>query len=59
MPEIVWKGGAEDDLLRIHAQLDEIFYTVEARGIIIHALLHLRQDLAGIREKIRRLLGME
>ena len=104
MPEIVWKRGAEDDLLRIHAQLEEtrpgagdrftlkldsvldhlrrhpamapifdppmrrlvvggtgygLFYTVEARGIIMHALVHLSQDPAGIREKIRRLLGLE
>ena len=31
-----------------------LFYTVEARGIIIHALLHNRQDPDAIR---RRLLG--
>ena len=31
-----------------------LFYTVEARGIIIHAVLHNRQDPEAIR---RRLLG--
>jgi plasmid stabilization system protein ParE len=103
MPEIVWKRGAEDDLLSIHANLEEhregagdrfmrkldavlenvrhapgiapifdspmrrlvvgntgygLFYTVESRGIIIHALIHLSQNPESIRAKIRRLLGL-
>ena len=103
MPEIVWKWGAEDDLLRIFAELEErrigsgeqftlrldavlqnlrsypslapvfelpmrrlvvgntgygVFYTVEKRGIIIHALVHLSQHPESIRSKIRRLLGL-
>ncbi len=35
-----------------------VFYTSEARGIIIHALVHLSQHPEGIRAKIRRLLGL-
>jgi hypothetical protein len=35
-----------------------LFYTVEARGIIIHALLHLSQHPETIRDEIRRLLGL-
>ena len=35
-----------------------LFYTVEARGIIVHALVHLSQSPETIREKIRRLLGL-
>jgi plasmid stabilization system protein ParE len=103
MPEIIWKGGAEHDLLSIFAALEEsrpgagerftlkldavlenvrqfpqmapmyeppmrrlvvgasgygLFYTVEARGIIIHALTDLSQHPESIREKIRRLLGL-
>ena len=103
MLEVVWKGGAEQDLLRIFAELDErregagadftrkldaslqnlrgfpemapvfdppmrrlvvgnsgygLFYTVEGRGIIIHALIHLRQDPETILAKIRDLLGL-
>lgn len=103
MPELVWKRGAEDDLLSIFASLGEsrpgagerftlqldavlenlrkfpgmapmfdppmrrlvvgnsgygVFYTVEPRGIIIHALVHLSQHPESIRVKIRRLLGM-
>jgi plasmid stabilization system protein ParE len=103
MAEIIWKRGAEEDLLRIFAQLEElspgagerltvkldamlqclrlhpslapifeppmrrlvigtagygIFYTVENRGIIIHALIHLSQHPASIRERIRQLLGL-
>ena len=103
MPEIVWKRGAEEDLLRIFVELEDrregagerftvkldavlqnlrshprlapvfeppmrrlvvgstgygVFYTVENRGIIIHALTHLSQHPESIRAKIRRLLGM-
>src|SRR3954463_5156262 len=103
MLEVVWKGGAEQDLLRIFAELDErregagadftrkldaslqnlrsfpnmapmfdrpmrrlvvgnsgygLFYTVEARGIISHALIHLSQDPETILAKIRDLLGL-
>jgi len=103
MLEIVWKRGAEDDLLRIFAehealregagerftrQLDAtlerlrsqpqmapvferpmrrlvvgnlgygLFYTVEPRGIIVHALIHLSQSPEAIRERIRRSLGL-
>src|SRR5438105_801398 len=103
MPEIVWKRGAEDDLLSVHANLEEqrtgagdrftekldavlenvrqapriaplfdspmrrlvvgntgygLFYTVENRGIIVHALIHLSQNPMSIRAKIRRLLGL-
>lgn len=103
MPEIVWKGGAEEDLLRIFAALEEcrasagerfthtldatlqnlrryphmapvfeppmrrlvigntgygVFYTVENRGIIIHALVQLSQHPESIRSRIRRLLGL-
>ena len=35
-----------------------LFYTVEARGIIIHGLVHLSQHPESIRAKIRRLLGL-
>ena len=104
MPEIVWKAGAEADLLEIFAALEGsrsgagekfvlavdsvlslvkehprlapvydlsvrrllirntsfgLFYTVEARGIIIHALVHLRQGPERIRAKIRRLFELE
>lgn len=103
MPEIVWKRGAEEDLLRIFAEheglragsgeqftlkLDAVlqnlrsypslapvfelpmrrlvvgntgygvFCTVEKRGIIIHALVHLSQHPQSIRAKIRQLLGL-
>jgi len=102
MPEIIWKRGAEDDLLLVHANLEDarsglgdrfvlkldavldnvrnhpaiapiyeppmrrlvigstgygIFYTVENRGIITHALVHLSQNPENIRAKVRRLLG--
>ena len=104
MVEIVWKRGAEDDLLRIFASLEDcregtgerftraldatlqnlriypamapifegpmrrlvagnsgfgIFYTVEPRGIIVHALLHLSQSPEAIRAKIRGLLRLD
>ena len=103
MAEIVWKRGAEDDLLRIFAELEEmkegggdrftrlldgtlqnlrrhpqmapvferpmrrlvagnsgygLFYTIEPRGIIVHALLHLSQNPEAIRERIRRMLDL-
>ena len=103
MAEIVWKRGAEDDLLRIFAELEErsegggerftrlldgtlqtlrrhpqmarvferpmrrlvagnsgygLFYTVEARGIIVHARLHLSQNPEAIRERTRRMLDL-
>jgi plasmid stabilization system protein ParE len=35
-----------------------LFYTAEARGIIIHALIHLSKNPEAIREKIRRLLRL-
>jgi plasmid stabilization system protein ParE len=101
-PEIIWKQGAENDLLQIFAELEEyregagvrfvgkldftlsnlrthpemapmfeepvrrlvvgatgfgLFYSVEARGIIVHALIHLSRDPETIRERIRRLLN--
>lgn len=104
MREIIWKSGAEGDLLSVFARLEEfhagagerlthvldatlqnvrnhpeiapvfdppirrmvvartgygIFYTVEARGIIVHALIDLRQDPQRIREKVRRLLDLD
>jgi hypothetical protein len=34
-----------------------LFYSVEARGIIIHALVHLSRSPETIRERIRRLCG--
>jgi plasmid stabilization system protein ParE len=34
-----------------------LFYTVEARGIIIHAVLHVSRNPERIRDRIRRLLG--
>jgi plasmid stabilization system protein ParE len=103
MPEIVWKRGAEEDLLRIFGEMEErqsgagerftfrldavlqnlrkhphmapifeppmrrlvigntghgVFYTVEDRGIIVHALVHLSQHPESIRAKIRRSLGL-
>ena len=103
MAEIVWKRGAEEDLVRIFAELEEmkegggdrftrlldgtlqtlrrhpqmapvferpmrrlvagnsgygLFYTVEVRGIIVHALLHLSQNPEAIRERIRRMLDL-
>jgi plasmid stabilization system protein ParE len=104
MPEIVWKQGAESDLLQIFADFEEysegagrrfvqkldftltnlrahpemapmfeepvrrlvigstgygLFYSVETRGIIVHALTHLSQNPETIRERIRRLLGFD
>jgi plasmid stabilization system protein ParE len=104
MPEIVWKHGAEEDLLNVFAELEDyrpgagerftedldrvlqnlrshprlaplfespmrrlvvgntgfgLFYTVEDRGIIIHALIHLSRHPESIRTKLRRLLGLE
>ena len=35
-----------------------LFYSVEARGIIVHALIHLSKNPETIREKIRRLLRL-
>ena len=103
-PEIIWKQGAENDLLQIFADLEErregagarlvgkldftlghlrahpemapmfeepvrrlvigssgfgLFYSVEARGIIVHALIHLSRDPERIRERIRRLLSFD
>ncbi len=103
MVEIIWKRGAEEDLLRTFDDLEQfregtgerfalkldvtlqnlkvqpemapifqqpmrrlvvgssgygLFYTVENRGIIIHALIHLSRNPESIREKIRRLLGL-
>jgi plasmid stabilization system protein ParE len=102
MPEIVWKQGAEQDLLEIFSDLEEreeksgglfvlkldatlenlrlhpemaplfeapmrrlvigssgfgLFYSVESRGIIVHALIHLSRSPETIRARIRRLLG--
>src|SRR3954453_9782172 len=34
-----------------------LFYSVEKRGIIVPALIHLSRDPATIRERIRRFLG--
>jgi len=104
MPEIIWKGGAENDLLEVFAQLEDrsegtgirflhnldftlgtlrqhpelapifeepvrrlvigstgygLFYSVEARGIIVHALIHLSRNPQAIRDRIRRLLGFD
>jgi plasmid stabilization system protein ParE len=104
MPEIVWKRGAENDLLQIFTELEEysegagvrfigkldftleslqahpemapifnepvrrlvigstgygLFYSVESRGIIVHALIHLSRDPEQIRERIRRLLSFD
>lgn len=101
MAEIVWKQGAENDLLQIFAELEArredagvefvrrldatlanvrehpeiapmydppirrlviasagfgLFYSVESRGIIIHALVHLSRSPESIRDKIRRML---
>ena len=35
-----------------------LFYTVEPRGIIIHALIHLSQSPEAIRDRIRRSLDL-
>jgi plasmid stabilization system protein ParE len=104
MPEIIWKQGAENDLLQIFAELEErseeagvrfvgkldftlghlrahpemapmfekplrrlvigstgygLFYSIEARGIIVHALTHLSRNPERIRERIRRLLRFD
>lgn len=104
MPEIIWKGGAEQDLLTVFERLENrregsgqqllvdldntlsnlrrhprmapvyeepvrrlvvgnsglgLFYTVEARGIIVHALVHLSQDPEAIQRRIRRMLGWD
>ena len=104
MPEIIWKQGAESDLLQIFAELEErseeagvrfvgkldftlsnlraypeiapmfeepvrrliigstgygLFYSIEPRGIIVHALIHLSRDPERIRERIRRLLSFD
>jgi plasmid stabilization system protein ParE len=103
MPEVVWKQGAENDLLEIFSNFDEheegsgerfverldftlanlrqhpeiapvfeppvrrlvigstgfgLFYSVESRGIIVHALVHLARNPETIRAKIRRLLRL-
>ncbi|HXM33059.1 MAG TPA: type II toxin-antitoxin system RelE/ParE family toxin [Chthoniobacterales bacterium] len=102
MPEVVWKQGAENDLLEIFSNLEEheqglgerlverldftlahlrqhpemapifeplvrrlvigstgfgLFYSVESRGIIVHALVHLARNPETIRARVRRLLG--
>ena len=102
MPEVVWKQGAENDLLEIFSNLEEheqglgerlveqldftlahlrqhpemapifeppvrrlvigstgfgLFYSVEPRGIIVHALVHLARNPETIRARVRRLLG--
>jgi hypothetical protein len=36
-----------------------LFYSVEARGIIVHALIHLSRNPQVIRDRIRRLLGLD
>lgn len=36
-----------------------LFYSVEARGIIVHALIHLSRSPETIRHRIRRLLGFD
>jgi hypothetical protein len=36
-----------------------LFYSVEARGIIVHALIHLSRDPQRIRERIRRFLSFD
>lgn len=104
MPEIIWKQGAENDLLQIFAELEErseeagvrfvgkldftlgnlrahpemapmfekpvrrlvigstgygLFYSIEARGIIVHALVHLSKNPETIRVRIRRLLRFD
>lgn len=104
MPEVVWKQGAENDLLEIFSNLEDhkegsggsfverldftlaslrrhpeiapvfeppvrrlvigstgfgLFYSVEPRGIIVHALLHLARNPETIRARIRRLLGLD
>ena len=103
MPEIIWKQGAENDLLQIFADLEDystgagerlvwridltlenlkvhpeiapifedpmrrlvigstgygLFYSVEPRGIIVHALIHLSKNPETIREKVWRLLRL-
>lgn len=102
MPEVIWKQGAENDLLQVFSEFEDrevgsgegfvarldftlqhlrlypemapifeppvrrlvigatgfgLFYSVEARGIIIHALLHLSSNPERIRDRMRRLLG--
>lgn len=104
MPEIVWKQGAENDLVQIFADLEDftegtghqfvhkldttlqnlrtnpeiaplfkepvrrlvigstgygLFYSIERRGIIVHALIHLSRDPEIIRARIRRLLSFD
>ena len=104
MPEVIWKGGAENDLVEVFAQLEDcsegagirfvhkldatlanlrahpelapmfeetvrrlvvgstgygLFYSVESRGIIVHALIHLSRNPQVIRDKIRNLLGFD
>ena len=36
-----------------------LFYSVETRGIIVHALTHLSKNPETIRERIRRLLRFD
>jgi hypothetical protein len=36
-----------------------LFYSVESRGIIVHALIHLSRNPQVIRDRIRRLLGFD
>jgi hypothetical protein len=36
-----------------------LFYSVEARGIIVHALIHLSRDPERIPERIHRLLSFD
>ena len=104
MPDVIWKGGAESDLLEVFGQLENrsegagirfvhkldatlanlsahpelapmfdepvrrlvvgstgygLFYSVESRGIIVHALIHLSRNPQVIRDKIRSLLGFD
>ena len=36
-----------------------LFYSLEVRGIIVHALVHLSRNPEKIRERIRRLLSFD
>ncbi len=36
-----------------------LFYSIEARGIIVHALIHLSKSPEAIRQRIRRLLNFD
>jgi plasmid stabilization system protein ParE len=58
-PEIAPMFEEPVRLLVIGSSGYDLFYSLEARGVIVHALIQLSRDPERIRESIRRLLSFE